>query len=107
MWRAVPLVAALWIAGCGNNIGDSCTTNIDCSPFGDRFCDTAEPAGYCTIEDCDVTTCPGNAVCIRFFTPIADEPCHPMKDNSTLGQADCARIDERCVCDNSVNGECV
>lgn len=107
MWRAAPLVAILWIAGCGHNIGDSCTTNVDCSPLGDRFCDTAPPGGYCTIENCDATSCPGGSVCIRFFTPIVSEKCHPPADGSSLGQADCPRIDERCVCDTSVNGQCV
>ena len=42
MWR-FPLVALLLVAGCGAKIGDSCRTNIDCSPLGDRFCDLASP----------------------------------------------------------------
>lgn len=107
MWRAVPLVVALGFAACGHNVGDSCKSNVDCSPLGDRFCDTAPPGGYCTIENCDINTCPSEAVCIRFFTPLQNEPCHPRTATSPLEQADCPYPDERCVCDNSVNGQCV
>ena len=63
----------LWILviafgpGCGAEIGDSCSTNLDCSPMGERICDTAQVEGYCTIEGCDLTTCPEEAECIRFF----------------------------------------
>jgi hypothetical protein len=96
------ILAALAVAliACGHNVGDPCSTNVDCSPLGDRFCDTSAPGGYCTIDGCDVSTCPGNAVCIRFFTPILDEPCElNMTPNG-------CRPSERCVCDSSVNGVC-
>jgi hypothetical protein len=96
MWRA-PLVALLWLAGCGHSIGDPCRTNVDCSPTGTRFCDTSALNGYCTQENCGVDSCPGNSVCIRFFTPVVDEPCnydvyHPFS---------CPHTDERCVCDRT------
>jgi hypothetical protein len=76
--------------GCGHNIGDPCQTNVDCSPAGDRFCDTASPGGYCTQENCDVNSCPGNSICIRFFTALADEKCSATQP---------CRSDERCVRD--------
>lgn len=89
--------------GCGHNIGDGCMTNVDCSPFGDRSCDISSVGGYCTIENCDTTTCPSEAVCVRFFTPLADEPC--LFDGVHL-QSNCPHNDERCVCDRSSNGTC-
>ncbi len=97
--------ALLACIGCGSKIGDSCQTNIDCSPFGDRFCDVSSVNGYCTIESCDLdqNPCPSEGVCIRFFTPIADEPCTYDLANA---RSDCQRIDERCVCDISVDGQC-
>jgi hypothetical protein len=102
MWRAVPLVALLLIAGCGHNIGDPCTTNVDCNPQGDRFCDTASLNGYCTQENCDYESCPGDSVCVRFFSPLEDEVCDP----SVAPSAPLCSIDERCVCDDSANGKC-
>jgi hypothetical protein len=107
MWR-FPLVAVLLVAGCGAKIGDSCRTNIDCSPLGDRFCDTASTNGYCTKEDCSSTSCPSEAVCIRFFTPIADETCDTSKETIPFSQADCPNVDDRCVCDASDDsGHCL
>ena len=46
-------------------------------PAAFACCDTSSPdgQGYCTIEGCDWNTCPSEAVCIRFFTPVLDEAC--------------------------------
>jgi hypothetical protein len=88
-------------AGCGASIGDGCTSNVDCSRLGDRFCDTASPGGYCTVEGCDDGTCPDEATCIRFLTPRLDKPCVPSAAASA-----CA-ADERCVCDMTLeDGVC-
>jgi hypothetical protein len=101
MWRAVPLVALLAAAvGCGHNIGDPCQTNVDCSPAGDRFCDTGSLNGYCTQENCDVNSCPGNSVCIRFFTALMNEPC--LFDPCSRLSSGC-RSDERCVTDLAIS----
>jgi len=106
---AVAAVAALalnlWGAGCSHNIGDSCSNNVDCQPDGTRFCDTAPPGGYCTIQGCDVNTCPGEAVCIRFLTPVLDEPC-TYNDDQPNTQQDCPHVDDRCVCDISIKNVC-
>jgi hypothetical protein len=91
--------------GCGHNIGDSCTTNVDCDPTGIRFCDTASPGGYCTIDGCDVDTCPSGSVCVRFFTQIANAPCTFTPIGAPRNN-DCP-IDQICVCDNSVDGNCI
>jgi hypothetical protein len=106
MWR-IPLVALLLVAGCGAKIGDSCTTNIDCSPLGDRFCDLASFNGYCTQADCTTTSCPDEAVCIRFFTPIDELTCHTNAETIPFNRADCPEVDDRCVCDVTLqDGTC-
>lgn len=101
---AAALAAAFALtAGCSHNVGDSCSSNVDCSPLGDRFCDVSAPSGYCTIEGCDVTlvagvptdSCPTEAVCVRFFAPIAGKSCDPMASPNG-----CA-LDERCLCDRT------
>ncbi len=71
MRHALPtlvLVSGLGLAGsgCAPVIGDSCGNSVDCSVNGDRICDNAQPAGYCTIEGCEADTCPDDAVCVRF-----------------------------------------
>ena len=68
--RANVVTAALLLllGGCGHSIGDSCSTNVECSPQGDRTCDTAQLDGYCTLQGCDLASCPSEAVCIRFFS---------------------------------------
>jgi hypothetical protein len=68
-------------AGCGHNVGDSCTSNVDCSPAGDRICDTAQLSGYCTVEGCDLTTCPSESACIRFFSAgFLSRTCNPATE---------------------------
>lgn len=100
---ALLLFAPLLGSACGNQIGDSCRINIDCSPLGERFCDASSPGGYCTIEGCDVSSCPGNSVCVRFFQPLPDRPCEPrtMRDDCTPS--------ELCLCDcgaPDASGQC-
>lgn len=84
----------LLVAGCGNEIGDSCSINTDCSPTGDRRCDQNSPGGYCTILGCDHDTCPDESVCVRFF-PSA------QTSTSCTTDADCT-ADELC----SLAGTC-
>jgi hypothetical protein len=106
------LVALLLAAatGCTKAIGDACGNNVDCSVAGDRFCDIAPPGGYCTVEGCDavpggIDTCPGDSVCVRFFTPILTRPC-TFDPLAPVG--DC-NPDERCVCDmaDEKTGVCI
>jgi hypothetical protein len=58
---------ALLASACGKEIGDECTTNVDCAQDGSRDCDLSQPGGYCTVNGCDEKSCPGEAVCIRIF----------------------------------------
>ncbi len=70
--RTVGLVGAFAIAvlgavaGCKPEVGDECTISTDCSITGDRLCDTSQPGGYCTIFNCDATSCPEESVCVEF-----------------------------------------
>jgi hypothetical protein len=102
------LVAA---SGCGKKIGDGCTLNTDCDPYGQRICDLAPPGGYCTIEGCDDVTnkCPGEAACIRFF-PVLDmtKPCSPTVELECQDRSpDCdPDIDSSC-CRCAASEQCI
>ncbi len=108
-------LVAISATGCGRDIGDSCASNVECDPLGTRFCDVSTPSGYCTIDGCDVGTCPEEAVCVRFFTLIPNRGCSYDAQNPTgRGLADSSgtfacRADERCLCDGRDNttGECL
>ncbi|NOZ01353.1 MAG: hypothetical protein GXP54_05625 [Deltaproteobacteria bacterium] len=73
--------ACLVLSACGRDIGDDCSTNVDCGTG--RICDTSQPGGYCTISPCRPDYCPGASICVE-FTPDdaycmqgceADEEC--------------------------------
>jgi hypothetical protein len=93
------LVAVLAVLGaCGKEIGDACVTGLDCSPDGDRICDPSSVDGYCTVQGCDVDTCPGDSVCVRFFTgSFSNKAC-----DYAGGGLECS-LDELCALD----GHCV
>lgn len=65
---AILASAVLAFAGCGDEIGDSCSLSSDCSPDGDRVCDTSSFEGYCTIRGCTYDSCPDGSTCVRFFS---------------------------------------
>jgi hypothetical protein len=95
------LCTLAFFAGCGKEIGDDCILNQDCSPDGDRVCDTASTDGYCTIQGCDHDSCPEEAVCIRFFTgSFANLTCDPATEDVAT---DMCAFDELCALD----GHCV
>lgn len=77
----IALAAATELAtGCTPEIGDDCSTSVDCSPQGDRLCDTTQPGGYCTIFNCEPDTCPEEAVCVAFDAQL-DPACGPVDDS--------------------------
>ena len=83
-------------AGCGKEIGDACVVSSDCSPSGDRLCDPSQKEGYCTIMGCDYSTCPEEAVCIRFFTGgFTNRTCENSADECSLDEL--CDIHKRCV----------
>jgi len=94
------IVLALLAVGCGKEIGDSCVVSSDCSPNGDRLCDTSSRGGYCTIQGCDFDTCPDEAACVRFFTGnFSNKVCNPTASHENSG----CSLDELC----SLVGQCV
>src|SRR5436190_23330379 len=95
--RLAALAALLALAGAGDaEIGDDCSLSSDCSPQGDRICDVSSPGGYCTIIGCDFDTCPGEAVCVRFFSvQDSDRACDPREEDLVEDVNDCT-ADEMC-----------
>lgn len=97
------------VSGCGKEIGDACTFSSDCSPNGDRTCDISSFGGYCTIQGCDLSTCPEEAVCVQFFHGnFANKPCDPAATIETCRNPEgldgvCCSLDELC----SVARRCV
>lgn len=103
------VVAALAIAlagaaaGCGSEIGDSCSTSDDCNAgttSGGRSCDPGG-GGYCTIIGCDYGSCPDEATCVRFFTgSFQNRTCDPQTEDLAT---DMCSADELC----GLDGHCV
>ena len=96
------LVAVLAVFGaCGKEIGDACVIAPDCSPDGDRICDPSSVDGYCTIQGCDVDTCPGESVCVRFFTGgFSNRVCDYNPDDPGPDNPVQCSLDEICAIDN-------
>jgi hypothetical protein len=101
-------------AACGKEIGDECSFSSDCSPNGDRACIDATSAGgdgYCTVQGCDFSTCPDEAVCVQFFTGDFNnktcdpgQPASPRPDPTMCGDStNCCSLDEVCA----LSGHCV
>jgi hypothetical protein len=77
---SLPVLLLLALAGgaCSKQIGDGCSTAADCDPNGTRACDLSQPGGYCTVANCDETSCPSESACIRFFpTQFLARTCNP------------------------------
>ncbi len=80
---AASFIFLLGSVGCSNEIGDSCSTNVDCSVTGDRICVLLNSGGYCTVEGCDISSCPDEATCIRFFSSTyLTIPCNPVTEDA-------------------------
>jgi hypothetical protein len=93
------------LGACGKEIGDECIAASDCSSDGSRTCDNSQKGGYCTIMGCDYSTCPDEAVCVRFFTgSFANKPCNSMTEDlfdkngnpDPMATDDCS-LDELCT----------
>jgi hypothetical protein len=102
--RAVPSLTILFVgllaSACGHDVGDRCSTNIDCAQDGSRICDLSQPGGYCTLDGCDDSSCPSEAVCVRFF----DQKFPTATDCGAPGTIGTCQADELCVvCGPSVS----
>jgi hypothetical protein len=88
--------------GCAPKIGDKCSVSTDCSVQGDRLCDPTQPAGYCTIFNCEPNRCPEEAVCVAFNEPSCSSPALSRRFQRTFcmfvckSDSDC-RSDYRCL----------
>src|SRR5262249_21358700 len=72
------------------------------SPNADRICLDAERDGYCTIQGCDVSTCPQEAVCVRFFTgSFSNHVCDPTR-SSSVGKPPGAMCTDKAECAGNV-----
>ncbi|HEX7506118.1 MAG TPA: hypothetical protein VF550_05060 [Polyangia bacterium] len=106
---------SLLAPACGKEIGDSCSTNVDCQQDQTRDCDLSQPGGYCTVNGCDEKSCPSEAVCIRIFPYEISRPTCQL--DSTLvsscpaGTGQCLQPDSVCGCtqdsDCTSDGLCV
>ena len=67
--------------GCLPKIGDKCTTSLDCSQTGQKICDNSQPAGYCTVFNCEPDNCPDGAACVAFNNNL-DPACGNHDDGS-------------------------
>jgi hypothetical protein len=110
------VASAIGLGACKRQIGDDCSTAADCEPNGSRVCDLSQPGGYCTIVNCDETSCPSESACIRFFpTQFLTKACNPVcedlpcltdpeadkgqcpHDDCPLGPTNDCTIDELCL----------
>lgn len=65
---AIACFATFANVACSPQIGDDCTSSIKCDLNNTRICDLSLPEGYCTISNCEASSCPQDeAVCIQFF----------------------------------------
>jgi hypothetical protein len=113
---AASLLPVLW--ACGRKIGDECKTQFDCNEEEDtKTCDISQPGGYCTIEGCDETSCPEEAVCMRFYPAeeFLTDTCQPGPQSSCDAHEVClesgwcaprASEQRRCLLRCKDNGDC-
>lgn len=93
---AKAIALSLLVFGCAPEIGDACTTSNDCSANGDRLCDTTQRGGYCTIFNCDPTSCPDDeAICVQFGAVLSTvgmcpNPQHPSPQSRTFCMKSCS-----------------
>lgn len=88
VWLAALTLLAI-ASGCAPKIGDKCTLSTDCSATGDRLCDSTEPAGYCTVFNCEPNACPDNSLCVAFNEPTCKSPAESVRFERTFCMATC------------------
>ncbi|WP_438040030.1 hypothetical protein [Sorangium sp. So ce128] len=74
------LGASSLLAGCGPQIGDPCTSSLDCVQAEQQLlCDGTQPGGYCTVFNCEPDSCSGSSVCVA-FNPVIDPACSELEN---------------------------
>ena len=101
--------ALILLVACSPEIGDPCSTSIDCSANGDRICDLAAPGGYCSLQECAADACPDEAVCVEFLpeparlaTAWCMASCEVNDDCRAADGYHCARASEISAEDGTV-----
>lgn len=82
---------AALLLGCQPSIGDHCFQSTDCSPAGDRLCDTSQPNGYCTIFDCLPNRCPPEAACVATNISVLGCPYDDRHSPSRMSRQLCLK----------------
>lgn len=82
---------AALLFGCQPSIGDHCIQSTDCSPAGDRLCDTSQPNGYCTIFNCLPNRCPSEAACVATNISVLGCPYDDRHSPSRASRQLCVR----------------
>jgi hypothetical protein len=92
-WSSALRLAALLavLGGCQPSIGDHCTQSTDCSPTGDRLCDTSQPNGACTIFNCLPNACPLEAACVETNPNVFGCPYDDRHAPSRLSRQMCLK----------------
>jgi len=77
------LIAITPLSACTSKVGDSCSSNQDCSPTGALICDLSKPGGYCTVQGCNQRDCPDDGICVSFY-PIdfLSTSCDPSREDN-------------------------
>lgn len=81
----------VFLLGCQPSIGDHCIQSTDCSPMGDRLCDTSQPNGACTIFNCQPNRCPVEAACVETNPNIFGCPYDDRHAPSRLSRQLCLK----------------
>lgn len=82
------IALSIALAACSPEIGDSCSTALDCSASGTRLCDETQPGGYCTLEACEANTCPEESVCVQFGRRFEGQPVDRLSHSFCMYKCD-------------------
>jgi hypothetical protein len=88
-------------SACSPEIGDECSTALDCSASGTRLCDMTQRRGYCTLEGCEENTCPEEAVCVQFGRRVEGQPVERLARTFCMYKCDSdgdCRTDDKYQC---------
>ena len=101
LYRWFAFASTCWCLGfvmsCAPKIGDACSNSNDCSANTNRLCDTTQLGGYCTIFNCDPTSCPSDeSICVQFGGVLSTvgscpDPQRPAPQSRTFCMKKCKK----------------